>query len=258
MFIYLATMLNSYDILPLMEKRMGEMFGRDRQEVVFFGLVRPPLGTDPEEYSPIVARVIDRMESELSVEQIQALLTWNYHEVPKEAFAEKRARYLAAGSLDEFLATEHNLLVKELQECMRSGRTWYEQVVTQDLIDHLAAEQRVQVGVHQDDRIIVEKVPFDPPRYYAEGSLRMRRYYYCHCPLVRSAIRNDWPKVSSTFCYCSAGFLKAAWDTILDRPVEVEVLKSVLDGGQKCLFSIRIYAVHIRAGLMDQSSTCPF
>lgn len=240
LYIYMATILNSYDILPLMEKRMGEMFGRNRQETVFYGFVQPPLGTDPDEYAPIVSRIIDRMESELSEEQCRALLSWNYHGIPKEAFAEKRARYLEADSLDEFLAREHELLIEELQECMSTGRPWHEQMVTQDLIDHVTAEQRVVVGMREGDRIIVEKVPFDPPRYYPEGSLIMRRYYYCHCPLVRSSIRKGWPKVSPTFCYCSASFLKAAWDAIFDRPVEVEVLKSVLGGSSKCLFSVKI------------------
>jgi predicted hydrocarbon binding protein len=40
--------------------------------------------------------------------------------------------------------------------------------------------------------------------------------------------------VSTTYCYCGAGFYKGIWEEILQRPVEVEVLESVLSGGEVC------------------------
>ncbi|MCG7844191.1 MAG: DUF6144 family protein [Methanomassiliicoccales archaeon] len=240
LFIYLTSILNSYNILPLIERRVGEMVGNASREVVFYGWERPPLGTPPEEYPQWTSRIIDRMEDELTPEQCRDIMTWNYHQIPEEAYAAKKARYESAPSLDEFLASEHHLLVEELKNCLKTGKVWYEQEVTQEFVDHVASDQRLQTGIRQGDRIIIKKVPFDPKHFYAEKNPVLRRYHYCHCPLARSAIKNGRPRISSTFCYCSAGFTKAPWEVIFDQPVKVEVLKSVLDGDDGCEFAIRI------------------
>jgi len=240
LFIHLATILNSYEILPLMNQRVGEMMGEAKRETIFHGFNMPPLGTSPEELPPLTQRIIHRMEAELTPEQCRSILTWNYHEISKESFSEKKVRFDNAASIDEFLKGEHVALIKDLKECLRAGRPWYEQEITQEFVDRVASDQKVQTGVRQGDRIICEKVPFDPKHFYAETNPMLRRYHYCHCPLVRSAIKAGRPKISPTFCYCSAGFEKTAWDAIFDEPVEVDVLQTVLGGGERCVFSIKV------------------
>ena len=240
LFIHLATILNSYEILPLMNQRVGEMMGEAKRETIFHGFNMPSLGTSPEELPPLTQRILHRMEAELTTEQCRSILTWNYHEIPKESFSEKKVRFDNAASIDEFLKGEHVALLKDLKECLRVGKPWYEQEITQEFIDRVASDQRVQTGVRQGDRIICEKVPFDPKHFYAETNPVLRRYHYCHCPLVRSAIKAGRPKISPTFCYCSAGFEKTAWDAIFDEPVEVDVLQTVLGGGDRCVFSIKV------------------
>jgi hypothetical protein len=240
LFIRLLVILNSYDILPLMEDRVEELFGYEVCQTIFQGWKRPPLGTPPEKYPFSTGQIIGRMEDELTPDQCRDALIWNYHEMPKEAFAKKKARFDAANSIDDFLAEQHRSLVEELNECLRTGKLWYEQEVIPEFVDHITSDQRVQTGIRQGDRIICEKVPYDTRHFYSEKDPDMRRYHYCHCPLVRSAIKYGGPRISPTFCYCSAGFEKIAWDTIFDAPVEVEVLETVLGGGERCVFSISI------------------
>jgi len=240
LFIYLATILNSYGILPLVEKRVLDLLGEDKCEAIFHGFEMPPLGTPMEAFPALTRRIVSRMEGELTPEQCKEVLTYNYHEIPRMTFEGKKERYQAAESLDEFLAGEHDLLVEELTECLRTGKVWYEQEVTQKFVDHVVDDQSLQTGVRKGDRIIIRKVPFDPKRYYEEKDPVMRRYLYCHCPLVRSSIKNGKHPVSSTFCHCSAGFTKLPWDVIFDEDVKVEVLETVLDGGESCVFSVLV------------------
>ncbi len=242
LFIHLAVMLNSYDILPLMKSRLRTLHGNDKCEAVFFGFERPPLGTSMDEYPPLTARILDRIEDELSPEQVRDLLIWNYHEIPAESFREEKERYEASTSLDEFLASEHRRLIEELKERHRTGQMWYEQEVTQDFIDHVSADQRLQTGVRDGDRIICVKVPFDPKDFYRETDPRLRRYHYCHCPLARSALKEGRSIPSSSLCNCSAGFTKLPWDVIFGENTEVEVMETVLRGGDRCVFAIRIPA----------------
>jgi len=45
-------------------------------------------------------------------------------------------------------------------------------------------------------------------------------------------------KISPTYCYCGAGFYKDIWEEILQHPVEVEVMESVLKGDDVCKIAI--------------------
>ena len=40
------------------------------------------------------------------------------------------------------------------------------------------------------------------------------------------------------YCYCGAGFYTGIWEEILQKPVKVEVLESVLKGDDVCTFAI--------------------
>ena len=68
----------------------------------------------------------------------------------------------------------------------------------------------------------------------------MRRYYACHCQLAREAILTGSERPLGTFCYCSAGYEKLPLEVVLRTPLEVEVLESVLTGGEKCRFAVKI------------------
>jgi hypothetical protein len=68
----------------------------------------------------------------------------------------------------------------------------------------------------------------------------MKRYYACHCPLVRASVLEGKPEISPTWCYCSGGFEKLLFDVIFDEQVEVEVLENALGGDLRCRFAIKI------------------
>ena len=42
------------------------------------------------------------------------------------------------------------------------------------------------------------------------------------------------------YCYCGAGFYKGIWETILGEQVRVEVLESVMMGGDVCKIAIHL------------------
>ena len=57
----------------------------------------------------------------------------------------------------------------------------------------------------------------------------------CFCPLISRS--NQTPKVA---CNCSLGWQKHTWETLLQKKVRVELKESVLRGGKRCVFEIRI------------------
>jgi hypothetical protein len=55
----------------------------------------------------------------------------------------------------------------------------------------------------------------------------------CLCPTAEAQKSG---KISPTYCLCSVGYVKEMHERILGRPVEVELVESVLLGGKRCKF----------------------
>lgn len=64
----------------------------------------------------------------------------------------------------------------------------------------------------------------------------------CYCSLLRGLPDNE--NISPTYCHCAKGFVEKFWEDILERPVKVELLQSVVTGAEECKF-----AIHLKSSL---------
>jgi predicted hydrocarbon binding protein len=96
-------------------------------------------------------------------------------------------------------------------------------------------------GVRKGNTIIATKIPKSGylVEYMRETDPQKKRQYYCHCPRIRDVLKSS-ETLSPTYCYCGAGFYKGLWEEILQEPVEVELLESVLKGDDVCKVAIRL------------------
>lgn len=241
-FVYIAGIVNAREVLPGIGTRLEKAAGEEVRNRVFEGVALPPLGAPQEAYPSLTQTIVQRMEKELSPEKCREVLTWNYHEIPTEAFLGHRERFEKADNIDDYLKGEHGRFIEEIARFMNEGRVWYEQEITPEVIEFVKGNQEISIGKRIGDRIFVTKIPFAPKEYLEETDPRLRRYYACHCPLARTAIRDGKPEIPSAFCYCSAGYTKVAYDVIFGEPVEIEMLESALNGDPRCRFSIKIPA----------------
>lgn len=61
-------------------------------------------------------------------------------------------------------------------------------------------------------------------------------YEKCYCPLVKA-----YPeKLSPIFCNCSRGWIRELFESVLERPVDVEFEKSIRQGDDVCRFRVRL------------------
>jgi hypothetical protein len=67
-----------------------------------------------------------------------------------------------------------------------------------------------------------------------EGNVVKVKYPRCYCPLA-SEIKEP---LSPTYCNCSVGWLKELYETVIGKPVKVEVIETVKRGGQACRFNV--------------------
>jgi hypothetical protein len=81
------------------------------------------------------------------------------------------------------------------------------------------------------------KDPASPKEYEQAGNDLEKRMARCFCPIVRAAIKANLP-LSATFCNCSAGYTAQFWQGVLQQPLRIEVLESVLQGDDVCKFAM--------------------
>jgi hypothetical protein len=240
LYIYFTGLLGASDVLPAIGERLATIAGEATQRRVFDDLEMPPLGSPQDSYPKLTKMVLDRMEAELPARTCCEILTWNYHNIPIEAFKDSKERFEKAASIDEYLKGEHERLLKELEDCMREGRPWFEQEITPEVVEFVRGNQEICTGLRQGDKVYLTKIPYAPSQFLKEKDPVMRKYYSCHCQLVRTALRDGKPRIPATFCYCSAGYEKLHFDAIFGEPVEVELLETPLKGDARCLFAIKI------------------
>jgi len=228
-------------------RRLGDLAGEARRDEVFAGLEIPPLGTPNERKSAYMRELVQRLYDRVDEDTAGSILTSGLHYVPKEAFAEERARYLAAPDIDWFIEDEHRRYVEYLAGLKDDGTLYFTQPITDDVLAYVRDTPTCGGGVRQGNEIHVTKIPYQADLYLRETDELRKRYLYCHCPWARESILRPEAAVSARFCQCSAGFEKQYWDAVFDQPVQVDVVTSVLQGDLKCEFAVQLPEDLVRA-----------
>jgi predicted hydrocarbon binding protein len=68
------------------------------------------------------------------------------------------------------------------------------------------------------------------------GAVVRVTYLKCFCGLVAEGPA----RLPDTYCYCSCGWLKEMFETVVQHPVEVKLLESVKRGGTACRFMVQL------------------
>ena len=97
-----------------------------------------------------------------------------------------------------------------------------------------------QAGILEGSKIIATKIPKSAfiKEWFEESDPAKKRAIYCHCPRIRGAMDNLDNELPMYHCYCGAGFYKGIWEEILQEPVKVEVLETVMNDGEVCKIAI--------------------
>lgn len=252
--IHILTSANTIGVMESMERATRSIAGEAAADVVFTGLGMPSVGSSQSAYPPVVNEFLARLSSALSADDCKRVLVGNHHDVDPAHFADDKRKFQElGGSIDAFLAYRHAKTLADMTQCMQENRLWYEQTITPEVIAYIEAHPEVQTGVREGDRIIVSKIPYKVDEYLRETDPARKRYLACHCPFVRASLLPDADRksdpVPDTWCYCTGGFTKLIFDVLYEQDTQVELLESVLSGGDYCKFAITIpSAAHDVAG----------
>ena len=110
-------------------------------------------------------------------------------------------------------------------------------------IDLIKDQKMGFAGVRKgNNTIIATKIPKSAfvKDYFDSEDPNERRALYCHCPRIREVLRNPEKILPEAYCYCGAGFYQNIWEEITGKPVKVEILETVIHGGDVCKIAIHL------------------
>jgi hypothetical protein len=240
--LYVAAMevLDGREVMENLSRRLTDEFGEDIRNRVFEEISLPPLGISPEKKPEYTKKLLPRLEKILGIERCRQFLNKGLRDRYEQWRKPDREKFLKSKNIDEFLKNKRSEFIQEMEKHFDEGTLYFTQEVTGPVLEFIKNEPHVESGVRKGDIIVVRKAPYMVKEYLRETDEQKKRYYYCHCPWVREALLKSSQPVSPVFCDCSAGYYRAYWEIVLDQPIEVEVVKSILNGDLICEFAVHL------------------
>jgi hypothetical protein len=239
-YVAILELLDGAEAQPNLYNKVGEMFGEAVREDVFAGIGVAPLGTPSTDKPRFLFPAIERLVAKVGQKRVEKLLAACLRDLPDEYYKSERRKFLRSKGVADYAAKRHRAFVRALRKSQRQGELFFAQEITDEVVEYVKQNAEIESGVRQGNILYVSKIPYNAKQYLAESDPTMKRYYACHCPWAREAIRNGSVKLNPVFCNCSGGFSKKPWEIIFRQTLEVEVLESALQGDMRCRFAIHL------------------
>jgi len=238
-----AAMLEQVDgeeAMRNLRAKLGEQLGESVRDLVFEGLELPTLGASPTDRARLNRTVMDRLQDAVDPATCRDLLSGSLRDLPEAWYEGLKEKYEAAGSFDAFLEQKRAEFISELEQLRDSGKPFFTQEITDEVIEFVKAHPEVSAGVREGRILYEAKIPYMADAYVKEDDEQTKRYLYCHCPWARESLRMGESPVSPVFCQCSAGYHKRPYELIFGRELKADVIESVLAGDLWCRFAIHL------------------
>jgi hypothetical protein len=240
MFVALLELVDGGEVGENLFRMTGEKFGAGIRDEVFKGTGVAPYGTPSPDKPASLHPVIERLEARVGKEACKEFLSASLRDLPDESFLPEREKYRQAGDMDAYLRQRKEAFVAELEKCQSEGRLFFAQEISAEVLDFVRSNPEMGGGRREGNIIYETKIPYMTKRYLAETDPTLKRYYACHCPWARDAVKNGNVEIAEIFCQCSGGFHKKPFEAAFGRPLKVDVLESILKGDSRCRFAIHL------------------
>lgn len=239
-YIYFTQIVERDSIISNLKEHMVNVLGEEKTESLFSGLRPPVPGAPPEDAFSYTRELLTRMDKTLSQQECSRALTANAHGIPPRAFTAEVEKFKASENLKAYLEDAHRRSVATLQDHADSGEVWFEQIITQPVVDFVKSDREILGGVLKEGKIYWTKIPYDVEAWLSESDEGKKRYYACHCPMAREVLLQKEESIPKMWCNCTSGFVQQRFKAIFGEDVQVDCLESVLDGDKRCRFAIHV------------------
>jgi len=239
-YVAVVDLLDGAEAMDSLYEKAGQVLGEQKRDEIFEGVELPPLGLPNDEKVKVTQVVMERLESLAVPQECQDILSDSLRHLRDERYQDEKKLYLDCQSLDEFLDKNGQNFIAMLERLKDEGQLFFTQEITDEVIEYVRSQQMIARGVREGDILYEVKIPHMTKEYLSETDEQMKRYYYCHCPWVKEALKSGDARISPTFCSCSAGFHKKRWEVIFDQSLRAEIVESVLKGDKWCKIAIHL------------------
>ncbi len=246
LFIHLTRYTGMLDVIENILKRLKSYVDKENFEEITNGYEIPFLGVSPYKLPNYADDLMNRLNKNLDSDLVEKVLTGNNHSLSEASQLSEKIEYENSESLEQYLKARHKRKVEELTKHYQEHKVWYEQTITQEVIDFVANNQEVLSARLVDHKLYITKIPYDTLAYLNASDSVSKKYFGCHCPFAREAIKSGEPKLSEKFCYCSAGFAKFPFEVILGQKLPIKCLETILGDSEICRFEIDLSEIEYK------------
>jgi len=211
---------------------LDKIVGEDTKKKIMRGSEKLTSDSPPDEIIEWTKQAMDRLDALVEQEKRIEVMTGCACQYPESELSEIKDAYAKTKDVD----VAHKMLSDKFVSFLKTSLG-----LQDDLVEEIMNRGWGLAGVRRGNTIIATKIPKSGKlvEYLKETDREKKRALYCHCPRIREGIVSN-AKIFPTYCYCGAGFYKGIWEYILQKPVKVELLESVLQGDQVCKVLIQL------------------
>jgi effector-binding domain-containing protein len=196
-----------HDWTPRFSSQLETILGRDVKEKVLEPMSDLQIDSTATVRQKALCKSLKILEENSNEQQQYEVLSHCAHVFPIELIPPMRDLFRSTGNVDTVI------------EAMISEGGFYPKLLRRE--GHI---------------IYSEKGPANPAAFKAAKTAAEKRKAYCFCPLIRDCIE-EAPEI---FCNCAAGWPKQLWEGILEKPLTIEITKSLTKGDDTCEFAIHL------------------
>lgn len=245
-YVVALEIADGWNVVHTLAKRIEAACGDGARAAIFADVTMPEIGITKADQASLMQTIVNRMMRVLPEERCRSILTGLKHglsDMTLDEVKDDRALLARSESIDDFLAARHRNWISKLEELKGRGEPLWTITIDDEVLEYLRSNPEIGGGARYGNKIYETKIPYMPQRYLRETDPVLKRYYFCHCPWARDAIKHpDKPQVPSVFCHCSLGYSKNYWDALFGCSVEGEVVESVLNGNMRCRMAFTLPA----------------
>ncbi len=236
------------EMFPNLSKQLVEKFGQNFHDEIFQGIDLPPMGMHPKKKPAICKTLVNRIIEKLGREKSIAFFKRGLRNKYPQSYKKAHETYQKIQNIDEMLKIKHQTLVDNLTKHYSANTLFFLQPVTKEVLEFVKNDQTISAGIREGTKIIMKKIPYMTHKALSETNTRKHNYSVCHNPMIREALLDEDQPIDPIFCQFCGGFMKNYWEAVLDCTVDVELLDSVMKGGQFCEF-----AIHLPPEIVEQA-----
>ena len=219
--------------LAKFSKCLGEIAGEDIQNEIMNGSKGLSDNSNRKDVIKWSKKAMEKLDSLVDEEIRIDIMTGCACHYTKSNLKEIRNTYEETKNIDLAL----RMLLEQFTSFLK-----YSSKLNDELIEDIINRGWGLAGIKKGNTIIATKIPKSGnlTLYMKEKDPEKKRALYCHCPRVRDILKTKDMRLSTTYCYCGAGFYKGIWEEVLQKPVKVTVLEAVMKGDDICQFAIHL------------------